>query len=117
MQRLLSHPLTIALFTALAIIFFVSLNKNAQTAQTSINTLQALESQNWALEKDVRNLEEQVAVAKTDLAQEKIIRDELLLQKAGEFVVQLPADVGAVNVEKPQVEQETAWEGWKKVLL
>jgi cell division protein FtsB len=117
MQRLLAHPITIVAITVLTILFFTSLDKNSQTAQTSIKNLQALDQQTKSLETEVKNLESQVQSAQTNLSKEKIIRNELLLQKEGEFVVQLPADLGAVKMEEAQVKQETAWEGWKKVFM
>lgn len=117
MQRLLSHPLVIAIFTALAIVFFVSLDKNAQTAKTSSETLQALKSQNKELEQDVKNLEEQVQTAQSEISKEKIIRNELLLQKPGEYVVQLPGDALKEDAGIEPVPPETPWEAWKKVLL
>ncbi len=117
MQRLLSHPLTIALFTALAIIFYVSLDKSAQTVQSSSSTLLKLEEQNKKLGTEVAKLEEQVETAQTGLSKEKIIRNELLLQKPGEYVVQLPDGIVQPEpVAEPDV-QESPWEAWKKVLL
>jgi len=117
MQRLLSHPITIVLFTVLALIFFISLDKNTQTAKHSATTLHGLETQNNALESDVQQLEKEVMTAQTNLAKEKIIRNELLLQKPGEFIVQLPPEAKSETIERKTIPAETPWQAWKKILL
>ncbi len=117
MQRLLSHPLVIALCTAVAIIFFVSLDRNAQTAHTSVGTLQSLAEQTQQLETEVTSLQQQLGDASTDLSKEKIIRNELLLQKTGEYVVQLPTSELEVEITTEAPTTDTPWEAWKKVLL
>ena len=117
MQRLLAHPITIVVATVLTILFFVSLDKNSQTAQTSIKNLQALDQQTKTLESEVKTLESQVQSAQTNLSKEKIIRNELLLQKEGEFVVQIPQDVQIEENIATSTSNETPWQAWKKILL
>lgn len=116
MQKLLSHPITLALCTTLAIIFYVSLDKSTQTVHTSATTLQSLEQQNKKLDTEVKILEEQVQSAQTELAKEKIIRNELLLQKPGEYVVQLPEDILQPHQKAEDEAPETPWEAWKRLL-
>lgn len=117
MQKLLTHPLTLIICTALTIVFFISLEQSNQTVKTSITNLQALEEQNTELAAEVGALETQVAAAQTNLAKEKIIRNELLLQKEGEYVVQLPPEDMEVASEVTADEAKTPWEAWKAVLF
>lgn len=58
----------------------------------------------------------ELELAGTKLYQEKMIRDELLLQKEGEIVLQ----IGEMAETEPEIEQEekmTPWQEWKAVLF
>lgn len=69
------------------------------------------------LQEQVDDLEKSLEEAQAPFVQEKIIRDQLLLQKPGEYVVQLPTEL--VSPEPSQLDNQaeaTPLEKWKRVL-
>lgn len=116
MQKLLHHPITVIIFTVIAVLFYFSLEKSAGTAELSTNTLQKLQQDTEQLNKDVQQLEEKLSDAGNSVAKEKIARDELLLQKPGEYAIQIPDVAPTQNTATP-VQTETPWQKWKLILL
>ncbi len=113
MLRLLASPLTMILVVVGAGLLLVSLWGTVKRAQSSAEQVVVLDQENQKMASEVLKLQNQVAVASTSAAQEKIIRDELLLQKSGEYVVQLPP----LEVTRPSPTPEpslTPWQAWKK---
>lgn len=116
MTLLLKHPLVIVIITVVAIFYYVSLDKSAQKANTSSEAVQVLEQEMQKMTSDVSLLERELEAANHPVAQEKIIRNELLLQKPGEYVLQLPP-LEVTEQTPPQVEKKTPWEEWKEILF
>jgi hypothetical protein len=117
MSKILYSPLAILLSTVITILLCVSLYLNSHElahSTTKITDLQAeVTTQNNTLEKLKSNLED----AKGDLAKEKIIRDQLLMQKPGEYVVQVP-DLPVSSVPSREViEPLSPWKKWQKLLF
>ena len=114
MQKWLFHPLTIIACTIFALFFYWSLTRTDQNIRISTETLHVLDQEVKQMASEVSQTEKQLQVATSAATQEKIIRDELLMQKPGEYVVQLPPS------EKEQRPREkiikTPWEGWRAVL-
>jgi hypothetical protein len=54
--------------------------------------------------------------AQTSLNQESIIRDELLMQKPGEYIVQMPDLPEPIITQKVTQKQLSPWEEWKALL-
>lgn len=117
MQKLLQHPVVITILTVLAIIFYFSLEKSTHTAESSVATLKTLHQQTEKLNEEVVVLEKQLLDAESSMAQEKVIRNELLLQKPGEYIVQLGQFKETKSQAAHKEETATPWEKWKKVLL
>lgn len=54
--------------------------------------------------------------SQSPLNQESIIRNELLMQKPGEYIVQMP-DLPQPIIEKKMMEKQlTPWEEWRQIL-
>lgn len=117
MLKLLYQPLVVAIITLLTLILCVSLYLSSTQLRSSSQKVAALQA-DVAKEQVVRDqLAEKLNETQKPSSQEKIIRDELLMQKPGELVVQMP-ELPAVTVE-PAVseERQSAWEEWRKLLF
>lgn len=116
-MRWLTHPLVIALLTLAGLIFSYSLTTNLHRTRSSTEHLSVLEQEVEEMASETLELEERAAKAQSQEAQEKIIRDELLMQKPGEVIVQLP-EINRSDLPLPSPSPSpTPWEAWKKVLL
>ncbi len=89
MGKVLQHPITIILFTLLCGVLVISLRKSSQKKSLSSQEISTLEEKAYALSQEVQGLQEEVERSKSLEYKEKIIRNELLMQKEGEYVVQL----------------------------
>lgn len=113
--------------TFLVILSLVSLALSWSLMRTASKTKQA--SQNLAqtqervsiVKKEVAELETSLQSAQAALSQEKIIRNELLMKKPGEYVVQIAdeelAQLQAKQVEQAQETEVMPWVEWKKLLF
>lgn len=116
-MRLLYHPLTILATTLLAVIFALSLYTSRQKMRTSTEQISVLEQEVDQMANEVYQLNYQVQTATSSAAQEKIIRDELLMQKQGEIIVQLPPiDEVKLPTSSPSPSPEP-WQQWRDLLL
>lgn len=91
MKKLLKHPIIIAIFTVLSIAFVLSLKKNVNKVEKSKVELEQLEVELNLLRQEVNNGELALKEASHSFSKESILRDELLMKKEGEVVLQLPA--------------------------
>jgi cell division protein FtsB len=116
-MRWLSHPLVIAAITFAGLIFSYSLTANLHKTRTSTEHLGVLEQEITEKASQVSELEQQAERAKSAEAQEKIIRDELLMQKPGETLVQLP-EINRSDLPLPSPSPSpTPWEEWRELLF
>ncbi|MDQ3008321.1 MAG: hypothetical protein M3Q81_01870 [bacterium] len=86
----LRHPLTLLVFIILSGLFSLSLYANIQRNRSSTEQAAVLEQEIDKMTSDVSQLEAVVSQATSAANQEKIVRDQLLRQKPGEYVIQLP---------------------------
>ncbi len=117
MRNLLFHPITVIVITIASMLYFFSLRSTTQKAQRPNETVNELKQEVSNLASEVSELEARVAASQTEFAREKIIRDELLMQKPGEYVIQLGeqgAQPAATTAPPPT---PTPWEEWKKLLF
>ncbi len=94
----------------------MTLYLNSREIKSSSDLVTHLRSQVNQKQQEYDNIKKQANIAQTSLHQETIIRDELLMQKPGEYIVQmpdLPEPIISQRVIQPQL---TPWEEWKKVL-
>lgn len=94
-KGLWSHPLALLLWSILCLIIGVRLLRSALSARQAFSTKTQAEQILQDEEKKGAKLMEQVNQADQALSQEKIIRDELNLQKPGEIILQLPTPVAS----------------------
>lgn len=116
MINLLKHPVVALLITIFAVLYYLSLDSSAQKATVSSNTVEELEQEVNQMSNEVAVLEKKLDTANHPVTQEKVIRNELLLQKPGEYVLQLPP-IEVEETPSPTVEKKTPWEEWQTVLF
>ncbi len=116
LQKYLNNHLVALFLTIIAIIFIISLRQNLQKIEVSQKNVGKLEQQVQKLETEIENKQTRLEKAQQPLAKEKIARDELLLQKDNELVVQLPEIIIKAE-EKQAPEEKTSWEKWQEVLF
>ncbi|MBD3279221.1 MAG: hypothetical protein GF390_00745, partial [Candidatus Pacebacteria bacterium] len=90
MSKLLYHPVVILIFTLLSVTLSVSLYQSLTKTHQARENLSILKKEINQQTSQITATQEQLNQAQTPLVQEKIWRDELLLQKQGEYIVQLP---------------------------
>lgn len=103
--KLLYHPITIFLLTVVAIVFYFSLDKSSKKTQTSSENIRVLEHEVSQISSEIIELEEKIEETTSQQYQEKVIRNELLLQKPGEYVLQI-ADQNEQQVKNTDLSPE-----------
>lgn len=83
------HPIFILIVTVIAIMFFFSLDKSGKKTQKSAENIRILEYEVNQISNDIINLEEKIENTQTEQFKEKVVRNELLMQKPGEYVMQI----------------------------
>jgi cell division protein FtsB len=103
MGKLLSHPITLIIFTLVCAVFIFSLRKNSQKTDLARETTDTLQQEVQDLANTVTTLQEKQEYVASDEYKEKLIRNELLMQKEGEYVVTLllPEETAATSTPPP----------------
>lgn len=117
MRSLLQHPVMAVLITIIAGIFMFSLYLSGAQQQSGTKTLSSLEESVARQQQRVETLEQQAALSKDPFVQEKIQRDERLLQQPGEIILQLPPLTVPSPTPEPAPTPSTPWQEWKRLLL
>lgn len=115
MLRWFTHPFTMIVFTIVVTWLYASLLRTEGAMRTSTESVAVLDQEVAQIASEVSALDSELALAKSSDAQEQRIRDELLLKKPGEYVIQLPA----IEQQTTQVSKKTPltpWQKWQKVL-
>jgi cell division protein FtsB len=115
MSKWLYHPLAVIVFTIVITWLYASLLRTENQMRISTESVTVLDQEVNKIASEVSNLENTLLYAKSDSAQEQKIRDELLMKKPGEYVIQLPittkTEQPTINSSKP-----SAWQEWQKLL-
>lgn len=115
MKKFLAHPLVILALTLFAVLFVISLQKTAQKSQVASENVRLLEEKTQQLSDQIEQEKQALENSSSGLSKEKILRDELLLQKPGEYIIQIPDDkILEANVAEAQ---KTPWEEWQELLF
>ena len=104
--KILYHPIIILVLTIGAIMFFFSLDKSGKKTQNSSENIRVLEYEVGQISKEVIELEEKIEVVESGQFKEKVVRNELLLQKPGEYVLQI-ANTDVENESKSNQQLNT----------
>ncbi len=90
MKKLLFHPLTVLLITFAYFLILLSLKKTNKKVYISQQNIQSLESEVKQLEQEIASNNKELYHLDQDFVKEKIVRDQLLKQKEGEIIINLP---------------------------
>lgn len=116
-MRILYSPLAALIFTVIAGIICVSLYMNGRRIQQSASTVQKMELEVASIEAKVNLVESSALEATSATAKERIFRNELLLQRPNEYIVQVPDQPLPTPEPSPQSTPLTAWQQWQKLLF
>ena len=93
-----------------------SLYINTRQIRQSSQQVSALETDLEKTSKDVEKSQMNYEMAKNSFTKEKTVRDELLMQKSGEYIVQLP-DLATTETATPSPSPTPRpWEQWQALL-
>lgn len=115
MNKLFFNPLTFLVVLLVASFVAISLHQTAKRANTSGVQLQQLEGEIAALKGEIDQKILEASRAAEPFVKEKIARDQLLWQKPGEIVVELPPTTPTPEV-KNVAPTQTPWQAWKHLL-
>jgi hypothetical protein len=118
MYKLISHPLTILIVTVFCIFIWVSSYSSSRELSKSDQVIFDLKKDAAKSSKEVTVLEADLQDAKSSFSKEKIIREQLLLKKPGEYTIQLPDFPPSTALQNEKIiETTTAWDEWKKLIF
>ena len=115
MKNLIYNPWSFSLFVIFAIMFGLSLKVTGKKAQTATSQLRQLESDTKILESRIASKSALASKSAQPFTKEKITRDELLLIKPGEIIIELPPIVlktTDISIKPSQ----TPLEKWQEIL-
>ena len=117
MSKILYNPVTALIFTIITVILCTSLYFNSQDIRQSSQVVSRLQDDLQKTSESVKKAQTQLDAAKDPFTKEKIIRDQLLLQQPGEYIVQIPdlPPPPIVHVEAPK--ELTPWKKWQLLLV
>lgn len=90
MKHIFEHPAVILAATIVAVSLAFSLGKSGLRLREAKQTVQNLQTEVNANVQDVLELQQSIQEVETEFFQEKTIRNELLLRKEGEYILQIP---------------------------
>jgi hypothetical protein len=116
-MRILYSPLVAVIITIIVGIICTSLYMNAYRIQQSEHSVTKLEVEVASAEAKLAIIESTAQMSTSSTAKERLIREQLLLQRPGEFIVQLPD----LPVPSPTPVTPPAavrpWQQWKELLF
>lgn len=112
MRQILLNPITLGVFTIGIAVGIYSLNHTTREIQDSAATIHGLDQEINQTKSEIDKLHQELSRAGTPLAQEVIIRDELLMQKPGEIVVQLPELPASPPPDTMLATELLPWQQW-----
>ncbi|HNV45301.1 type II secretion system protein [Candidatus Woesebacteria bacterium] len=121
-RQLLEQPLMIVLISFLAILLMLSLQESKRKAALDSKNLEQNRQNIALLEKSVADKEAFFQQTQSDLYKEKILRNELIKNKAGETVIQIEkTDFNPIIEEENNVNPSdyrlANWQAWWQLLV
>jgi len=120
MNRIINHPFTALILTIIGVVFITSLNKTQQRNKQVTATAQIMESKVGTLRQEVTQAQQKLESSQSqeDFKKQQIIRDELLMQKEDETVVQLPF-ITPIETNRPDsaMINQSPWQEWRELFF
>ena len=117
MSKLIFNPITFLGITIISIIFSISLYKSAKRTSYSAENIKSIEEEVLKTEAEVLALEIAIEESQQPFIEEKIIRNELLMKKPGEYVIQIPNELVEQTQTTIEVKTLSPWEEWQQLLF
>ncbi len=106
-----AHPLVVVAATIVVVIVSITfLSKSREVEPTDRTTV--LDQEINQITRDVSLLKDQVTEATSAATLEKLIREQLLMKKEGEYIVQIPIDALPSPSPLPTVKPPTNLQQW-----
>lgn len=115
LQKIIFHPLMAVLFTVLTILALLSLRTTSKRSQMTAQNVTELSRHLDETNRDINKLEQQLATTDQPERQDQLIRDLLLMQKPGEYVVQV-APTSLSLQASPTPSPLSPWQSWQHLL-
>jgi len=90
LEKLLSHPFFIVIFTCFCLLSILSLRESSKKALVSKESIQKLEQNTMFTEQELIKEQAKLDEKQEAIILEKIMRNELLQKKEGEIILQIP---------------------------
>lgn len=116
MYRLFFHPLSLLLFSLITLFCFFSAWQILKHQRLAGQAWQAQSLQVNNLSGEVNNLQSKLEPDQISLTQEKILRNELLMQKEGEYLIQIK-DLPSQTKNQPAAVKIKPYQAWKQLLF
>lgn len=125
MVAILRHPVVILLISVAVLVFLFSLDKTSDQRTLSAAYIEEQEKEIAKLLAQTEALEAEAVESSSEVVKEKIIRNELLMQKDGEYSVMLPdlevgeveEAAGAASQKTDSSEKSSPWAKWRELLV
>lgn len=119
-SKIIYHPLSLLFLTIISVIFSLSLMKTTKRAKGSAEKFTSAQKIVDQREQEVDKIQDSFENSQQVLNQEKMIRNELLRKKAGEYVVQISDDQLQTLQAKEndlKINDVQPWDEWQKLIL
>jgi len=117
MNKILANRFFLVGFVVLIVVFSLSLRKTRLKSEYSAYVLKQKEAGVAELKSEVESLKKKNQSLDDEYVQEKIIRDELLMQKPEEIVFQLPPELAQPSPSPTPTPTPANIYKWKNLLL
>lgn len=116
MSQIVYHPTFVFGITLVVIAICTTLFLNAREIKKSSELSTHLQSQVNQKKSELERLKIKADASKNPYNQESIVRDELVMQKSGEYLVQMP-DLPQPIIDQTVIrKQRSPWEEWRQIL-
>lgn len=116
MKHILSHPISKILFIIMAILFIISLQLKKKEIARRALIIEIQQTKVEKLKQEISDLESKASSSADPFFQEKIVRNELLMQKEGETIIQIPPELLPTRIIPSPTPSFTPWQAWKELL-
>lgn len=115
-SKIIYHPLGICCITAFVLLIILQNTQRLKRLDIAKQNIKQAEEKVEAVETEFTKIENLLEEAQEPLAQERIVRDSLLMQKNNELVIKLP-EINVVFEEDNQEKEVSNWQAWIKLIF
>ncbi len=119
LQKILSHPFFVVIVTIVSLISIFSLQKSSKQALISKESIEKLEKSVAETEKELLKEQKKMNENQAEVSLEKIKRNELLLKKENDIILQIP-DEESFNSQLDKnttIKQNQPINEWKNLFI